>query len=185
MASFSAYSKNPPTKAGSLRSNQAIAMFSTPTAFLKPRVLPKNFTARNASAASWKSITRSASSNSPTPSSRKSHVGPAFPAVRARRTISPSSCSTSSTPRPREPPSIRGLRPNMPAQEKQDTHHKALSINLDTTTFGSFAEIGAGQEVARWFLRVGGASGTVAKSISAYDKEVSDDLYGVGTRYVS
>lgn len=73
----------------------------------------------------------------------------------------------------------------MPALEKIDTHQKALSINLDTTIFGSFAEIGAGQEVARWFLRVGGASGTVAKVISAYDKEVSDHLYGAGTRYVS
>jgi hypothetical protein len=73
----------------------------------------------------------------------------------------------------------------MAPQEKHDTHQKALSINLDGTVFGSFAEIGAGQEVARWFLRVGGASGTVAKTISAYDKEVSDDLYGAGTRYVS
>jgi hypothetical protein len=73
----------------------------------------------------------------------------------------------------------------MPKQDKHDAHRKALSINLDETTFGSFAEIGAGQEVARWFLRVGGASGTVAKTISAYDKEVSDDLYGAGTRYVS
>jgi hypothetical protein len=73
----------------------------------------------------------------------------------------------------------------MPSTEKLDTHHKALTLNLDTTTFGSFAEIGAGQEVARWFLVVGGASGTVAKTISAYDKEVSDDLYGSGSRYVS
>src|SRR5246127_4488273 len=73
----------------------------------------------------------------------------------------------------------------MPTREKHDTHQKALSLNLDATTFGSFAEIGAGQEVARWFLRVGAASGTVAKTISAYDKEVSDDLYGAGTRYVS
>jgi hypothetical protein len=73
----------------------------------------------------------------------------------------------------------------MPSTEKLDTHHKALTVNLDTTTFGSFAEIGAGQEVARWFLVVGGASGTVAKTISAYDKEVSDDLYGSGSRYVS
>ena len=73
----------------------------------------------------------------------------------------------------------------MPAIEKPDTHHKALTLNLDTSTFGSFAEIGAGQEVARWFLIVGGASGTVAKTISAYDKEVSDDLYGSGSRYVS
>ena len=73
----------------------------------------------------------------------------------------------------------------MPSTEKLDTHRKALSLNLDTSKFGSFAEIGAGQEVARWFLVVGGASGTVAKSISAYDKEVSDSLYGNGSRYVS
>jgi hypothetical protein len=73
----------------------------------------------------------------------------------------------------------------MPSNEKLDTHRKALTLNLDPSTFGSFAEIGAGQEVARWFLVVGGASGTVAKSISAYDKEVSDDLYGSGSRYVS
>jgi hypothetical protein len=73
----------------------------------------------------------------------------------------------------------------MPSTEKPDTHHKALTLNLDPSTFGSFAEIGAGQEVARWFLVVGGASGTVAKTISAYDKDVSDDLYGSGSRYVS
>jgi len=73
----------------------------------------------------------------------------------------------------------------MPEIEKYDAHQKALFLNLDDTTFGSFAEIGAGQEVARWFLRVGAASGTVAKTISAYDKEVSDHLYGAGTRYVS
>ena len=73
----------------------------------------------------------------------------------------------------------------MPTEEKVGTHQKALTINLDAAIFGSFAEIGAGQEVARWFLTVGGASGTVAKTISAYDKEVSDDLYGRGTRYVS
>lgn len=73
----------------------------------------------------------------------------------------------------------------MPSDEKIDTHHKAVTLNLDPSTFGSFAEIGAGQEVARWFLIVGGASGTVAKTISAYDKGVSDDLYGCGSRYVS
>jgi len=73
----------------------------------------------------------------------------------------------------------------MPSTQKLGTHHKALTLNLDPTTFGSFAEIGAGQEVARWFLVVGGASGTVAKTMSAYDKEVSDDLYGSGSRYVS
>jgi hypothetical protein len=73
----------------------------------------------------------------------------------------------------------------VPTIEKIDIHQKAVNINLDPTSFGSFAEIGAGQEVVRWFLIVGGASGTVAKSISAYDKEVSDDLYGSGARYVS
>jgi hypothetical protein len=73
----------------------------------------------------------------------------------------------------------------MTSMERLNTHQKALRINLDPTSYGSFAEIGAGQEVVRWFLVVGGASGTVAKSISAYDKEVSDDLYGSGARYVS
>ena len=73
----------------------------------------------------------------------------------------------------------------MPSAEKLDTHHKALTLNLDASAFGSFAEIGAGQEVSRWFFVVGGASATVAKTISAYDKEVSDDLYGSGSRYVS
>src|SRR5271163_2597286 len=73
----------------------------------------------------------------------------------------------------------------MPSAQKLETHHKALTLNLDQSKFGSFAEIGAGQEVARWFLAVGAASGTVAKTISAYDKEVSDDLYGAGVRYVS
>src|SRR5215471_18946717 len=69
--------------------------------------------------------------------------------------------------------------------EQRDAHGKALSLNLAGTTYGTLAEIGAGQEVARWFLSVGGASGTVAKTMSAYDKEVSDDIYGAGTRYVS
>jgi hypothetical protein len=73
----------------------------------------------------------------------------------------------------------------MPPTEKLDTHHKALTVNLDVAAFGSFAEIGAGQEVSRWFFVVGGASATIAKTVSAYDKEVSDDLYGSGTRYVS
>jgi hypothetical protein len=73
----------------------------------------------------------------------------------------------------------------MPSAQELDTHHKALTLNLDASAFGSFAEIGAGQEVAHWFFLVGGASGTVAKTISAYDKEVSDDLYGSGSRYVS
>jgi hypothetical protein len=68
---------------------------------------------------------------------------------------------------------------------KQDTHAKALSLNLEAKAYGTLAEIGAGQEVARWFLSVGAASGTVAKTISAYDKKMSDEIYGTGTRYVS
>lgn len=66
-----------------------------------------------------------------------------------------------------------------------DTHQKALQINLDPSKYGTFAEIGAGQEVARWFFRVGGAAGTIAKSISAYDMVVSDAIYGPSARYVS
>jgi hypothetical protein len=66
-----------------------------------------------------------------------------------------------------------------------DTHHKALQVNLDKTKYGTFAEIGAGQEVARWFFRVGAAAGTIAKSISAYDMVVSDAIYGPTDRYVS
>lgn len=62
---------------------------------------------------------------------------------------------------------------------------KALALNLDGRAYGSFAEIGAGQEVARWFFSVGGAAGTVAKTISAYDMAVSDGLYGPTRRYVS
>ena len=73
----------------------------------------------------------------------------------------------------------------MPSTEQLDTHHKALTLNLNASAFGSFAEIGAGQEVSHWFFVVGGASATVAKTVSAYDKEVSDDLYGSGSRYVS
>jgi len=66
-----------------------------------------------------------------------------------------------------------------------DTHSKALKINLDPRWYGTFAEIGAGQEVVRWFFRVGGAAGTIAKSISAYDMQVSDAIYGHAQRYVS
>lgn len=69
--------------------------------------------------------------------------------------------------------------------DKLDTHQKALRINLDTGKYGVFAEIGAGQEVARWFFRVGGAAGTIAKSMSAYDMTISDAIYGTTKRYVS
>ncbi len=66
-----------------------------------------------------------------------------------------------------------------------DTHQKALRINLDRRWYGTIAEIGAGQEVVRWFFRAGGAAGTIAKSMSAYDMAVSDAVYGVTERYVS
>jgi hypothetical protein len=68
---------------------------------------------------------------------------------------------------------------------ESDTHQKALRINLDPRWYGTVAEIGAGQEVVRWFFRVGGAAGTIAKSISAYDMAVSDAVYGKADRYVS
>jgi len=71
------------------------------------------------------------------------------------------------------------------ANEKLDTHHKAQRINMDAKRYGTFAEIGAGQEVARWFFRAGGAAGTVAKTISAYDMAVSDAIYGPTDHYVS
>ncbi len=62
---------------------------------------------------------------------------------------------------------------------------KARRINLDATKYGTIAEIGAGQEIARWFFQAGNASGTVAKTMSAYDMAVSDAIYGPCKRYVS
>jgi len=88
-------------------------------------------------------------------------------------------------------PPIKGPvapQPSPASSEHQDlltTHRKALRINLDATKYGTFAEIGAGQEVARVFFQAGGASGTVAKTISAYDMTFSDAIYGKAPRYVS
>src|SRR5215216_2169262 len=73
----------------------------------------------------------------------------------------------------------------MNPQMEIGTDEKALHINLDSAKYGTFAEIGAGQEVARWFFRVGAASGTIAKSMSAYDMTFSDAIYGKAPRYVS
>jgi hypothetical protein len=70
------------------------------------------------------------------------------------------------------------------SSERPSTECKALAINLDLRRYGTFAEIGAGQEVVRWFFRVGGAAGTIAKSMSAYDMAVSDAIYGECDRYV-
>lgn len=70
-------------------------------------------------------------------------------------------------------------------EEIRDTHQKALTVNIDKEKYGIIAEIGAGQETARWFFRVGGAAGTIAKAISAYDMTFSDSIYGPSPRYVS
>jgi hypothetical protein len=72
---------------------------------------------------------------------------------------------------------MKDARPTDPLQ-------KALAVNLDPRRYGTFAEIGAGQEVVRWFFRAGAAAGTIAKSISAYDMTVSDAIYGHCDRYV-
>lgn len=72
----------------------------------------------------------------------------------------------------------------MKNREAINTHQKALQVNLDTRRYGTFAEIGAGQEVVRWFFRVGGGAGTISKSMSAYDMKVSDAIYGRANRYV-
>jgi hypothetical protein len=71
------------------------------------------------------------------------------------------------------------------SSELLTTNRKALTINLDEAKYGTFAEIGAGQEVARQFFQAGGAAGTIAKSISAYDMKFSDEIYGKSARYVS
>src|SRR6201997_3150986 len=73
----------------------------------------------------------------------------------------------------------------MESSELLTTNRKALTINLDQAKYGTFAEIGAGQEVARHFFQAGGAAGTVAKSVSAYDMKFSDEIYGKAARYVS
>jgi hypothetical protein len=73
----------------------------------------------------------------------------------------------------------------MKAEMDIGTDKKAFQINLDAKKYGTFAEIGAGQEVARRFFHVGGAAGTVAKTMSAYDMTFSDAIYGSAQRYVS
>src|SRR6516165_8421681 len=73
----------------------------------------------------------------------------------------------------------------MESTELLTTNRKALKVNLDEAKYGTFAEIGAGQEVVRWFFQAGAAAGTVAKSLSAYDMKFSDAFYGKSARYVS
>jgi hypothetical protein len=65
-----------------------------------------------------------------------------------------------------------------------DTHQKALTVNRNPLHYGTIAEIGAGQETARWFFRAGGAAGGIAKTMSAYDMTFSDAIYGNAPRYV-
>jgi hypothetical protein len=76
-----------------------------------------------------------------------------------------------------------------PTNEKEppSTLQKALTINLDQAIYGTIAEIGAGQEVARFFFQAGGAAGTIAKSMSAYDMQFSNAIYGAeeSGRYVT
>lgn len=74
--------------------------------------------------------------------------------------------------------------PNELIKKRLTSEEKALSINLDPTIYGSFAEIGAGQEVAATFFRTGGSSGTIAYTHSAYDMKISDSMYGKCKRYV-
>ena len=73
----------------------------------------------------------------------------------------------------------------MDETKKLTTQEKALRINLSKDIYGSFAEVGAGQETAANFFKVGGASGTIAKTMSAYDMKFSDAIYGRCERYVS
>src|ERR1043166_8294969 len=86
-----------------------------------------------------------------------------------------------------QPEGIPLLSHSMSEQQKEllTTNRKALTINLDDPIYGTFAEIGAGQEVARVFFQAGGAAGTIAKTISAYDMTFSDAIYGKAPRYVS
>ncbi|NJM38128.1 MAG: TonB-dependent receptor, partial [Akkermansiaceae bacterium] len=65
------------------------------------------------------------------------------------------------------------------------TYDKAQELNLDPLIYGTFAEIGAGQETANYFFRASGTAGLVAKTISAYDMTMSDAIYGRAQRYVS
>lgn len=85
----------------------------------------------------------------------------------------------------REMDHLAAMPQEMIAAKGKGTLEKALAINLDSLLYGTIAEIGAGQEIANWFFRAGGAAGTVAKTMSAYDMTFSDEIYGRCDRYVS
>ena len=97
--------------------------------------------------------------------------------------------TTSFLQRPHSPPSLPLSQQTQAGRDSEQsgdrfakTAKKALSVNLNPLWYGVFAEIGAGQEVARWFFRVGAAAGTIAKSVSAYDMLISDTMYGAAAR---
>ena len=79
------------------------------------------------------------------------------------------------------------LRGDKVIEQIPSTKDKALRINLNENIYGTFAEIGAGQETVRHFFRAGASSGTIAKAMSAYDKDFSDAIYGIEEdgRYVT
>ncbi len=80
---------------------------------------------------------------------------------------------------------IRLIHPSPLIAVIPTTYDKVLELNLDPAVYGTFAEIGAGQETANWFFRASGTAGLVAKTISAYDMTMSDAIYGRAQRYVS
>lgn len=103
----------------------------------------------------------------------------------ARPLLSPGAKNvTTSASRPSRLAVVAPLENNLEGRVAR-TLKRALTINLEPTLYGSFAEIGAGQEVARMFFAAGAAAGTVAKSISAYDMTISDTFYGRCDRYVT
>ena len=127
------------------------------------------------------------------PQGERIHIAVAFGGISSvtpcgwRSATTLRSAGVSRSPRGRPVHGLEVGGDGRPDHEMQsaDTHQKALRINLDPRWYGTVAEIGAGQEVARWFFRVGAAAGTIAKTISAYDMAVSDAVYGEVDRYVS
>jgi hypothetical protein len=106
----------------------------------------------------------------------------------ATRATAPGVSRTPNLPvwhRPSAPAMLHATTKDTMDNPTPTTRQKALALNLDGRSYGTFAEIGAGQEVARTFFAAGGAAGTIAKSISAYDMAVSDAMYGRTQRYVS
>jgi len=126
----------------------------------------------------------------PPPLETETHSVPSVPKARPTGTASTAAATDAALHTSSSMPPIKGAAftpPTSPEEHRAllTTHRKALRINLDSSKYGTFAEIGAGQEVARVFFQAGGASGTIAKTISAYDMTFSDAIYGKAPRYVS